>query len=355
MIVPFITLASLVALIPAFVVIEGAWVIGAVSAILAAALMITAIALPVTSLTRLTRLLRPVLILVLAAPAVWMLLQVSPMPARTLANPIWASAAAALNQQLAGAITVDIGATLLSLAQYCAVVAAALVTAAVTLDRQRAKHILFILVVIATLVAARQIPREAAWSDPPSLGDSGDGWAQASVVAIAGILLSCAAIIRSVDRLQRAGRPRRSRTRAILVLSGAILSLFICATAILIRANPAAVIAALTGTGILLAVFAIRQWLLGPWGVAGLAAIGLLGAFAAIPFMKNADPTIALSTQTQAATEPCCRTLRQLDTALGCSRPSCRFIGTLGEWLPANIQRPPPRSPSRWGGHSFTA
>jgi hypothetical protein len=162
MIVPFITLASLVALIPAFVMLEGAWVIGAVSAILATALMITAIALPVTSLTRLTRLLRPVLILVLAAPALWMLLQVCPMPARALANPIWASAAAALNQQLAGAITVDIGATLLSLVQYCAVVAAALVTAAVTLDRQRAKHILFILVVIATLVAARQIPREAA-------------------------------------------------------------------------------------------------------------------------------------------------------------------------------------------------
>ena len=128
MIVPFITLASLVALIPAFVGLEGVWVIGAISAILTAALMITAIALPVASLTRLARLLRPVLILVLAAPALWMLLQVTPMPARALANPIWASAAAALNQQLAGAITVDIGATLLSLVQYCAVVAAALVT-----------------------------------------------------------------------------------------------------------------------------------------------------------------------------------------------------------------------------------
>jgi hypothetical protein len=219
------------------------------------------------------------------------------MPAGALANPIWASAAAALNQQLAGAVTVDIGATLLSLTQYCAVVAAALVTAAVALDRQRAKHILFILVAVATLVAARLITLDAAWSDR---------WPQASVVAIAGILLSCAAIIRSVDQLRRAGRPRRSRTRAVLVLSGAILSLVICATAILIRANPAAVIAALTGSGILLAVFAIRQWRLGPWGMAGLAAaaaIGLLGAFAAIPVKKNADPTIALSTQIQVATE----------------------------------------------------
>jgi hypothetical protein len=306
MIVPFVALASLMALIPAFLPLDGVWVIGAVSAILAAALTVTAIALPDTSLTRLTRLLRPVLILVLVVPALWMLLQASPMPARALANPMWASAAAALNERVAGAITVDIGATLISLAQYCAVVAAALVTTAVTLDRQRARHILIVLVVIATLIAVQQIALEVAWSDPPTLKDAGDGWAQASVVSLAGILLSCAAAIDSVDQLRRAGRPRQSRTRAVSVLSGAILSLFVCAAAILVRANPAAVIAALTGIGILLAVFAIRQWFLGPWGVAGLAAaaaIGLLGAFAAIPVKKDADLSIALSMQTQAATE----------------------------------------------------
>jgi hypothetical protein len=51
-------------------------------------------------------------------------------------NPIWASSSSALNQRLAGTITVDIGATLLSLAQYCAVVAAALVTEAKTPPRE---------------------------------------------------------------------------------------------------------------------------------------------------------------------------------------------------------------------------
>ena len=73
------------------------------------------------------------------------------MPAGALVNPIWASAAAALNQRLAGTITVDVGATLLSLAQYCAVVAAALVTAAITLDRHRAAQVLYILMVIMAL------------------------------------------------------------------------------------------------------------------------------------------------------------------------------------------------------------
>jgi hypothetical protein len=59
------------------------------------------------------------------------------------------------------------------------------------------------------------------------------------------------------------------------------------------------VFAALFGAGVLLAVFAIRRWLLGPWGAAGLAAaaaIGLLGAFTTIPVNKNAHLVTALST-----------------------------------------------------------
>jgi hypothetical protein len=109
--------------------------------------MIMAIALPVTRLGRFIRLLRPVLILVVAAPALWMLLQMIPMPVRALANPIWASASAALHQPLAGKIAVDVGATLLSLAQYLAVFAAALVTSRST--GGAAAHILYVLLVIA--------------------------------------------------------------------------------------------------------------------------------------------------------------------------------------------------------------
>lgn len=305
MIVAFIMVAALMALIPALGVLDGIWTIGAVSAILAAALMTIAVAMPAGNLARFMRLLRPVLVLVLCAPALWMLLQVIPMPARGLANPIWQSAAAALNERFAGAITIDIGATLLSLAQYCAVVAAAFVTAAVALDRQRAKHILYILVIIAALVVARQIALDVTSPDHPSGDDSSD-WAFASVAAIAGLLLSSAATIQAIEQLQRSGRPRRSRLQATFVLSGAIPSLLICAAAILVRGNPAAIIGAAFGTATLLAAFAIRRWLFGPWGTAGMAAaavIGLLGAFAAIPVMKNADPTVAFSTQDQTATE----------------------------------------------------
>ena len=303
MIVPFVTLASLVVLFPAFETFDGVWAIGTASASLAAALMIIAIALPAINLIRFTRLLRPILVVVLAAPVLWMLVQVIPLPAHALANPIWASASGALNQRLSGVISIDIGATLLSLAHYCAVLAAAVVATALALDRQRAAQILQILVVAATLVAARQV---ALVVSVDSLSLAREGRAQASVIAVIGILLACAMALQALNQLGRSGRPQRSRTKAVVVLSLAILSFFVCAAAILIPGNPATLAAALFGASMLLAVFTIRRWLLGPWGTAGLialAAIALFGAFATIPFKKNMDLVTALSTQTQAATE----------------------------------------------------
>ena len=227
-----------------------------------------------------------------------------PLPAHALANPIWASASGALNQRLSGVISIDIGATLLSLARYSAVLAAALVTTALALDRQRAAQILYILLVAATLVAVRQVALELASVDGLSL--AGEGRAQASVIAVIGILLACAMAIQALNQLGRSGRPQRSRTKAVVVLSLAILSFFICAAAILIPGNPATLAAALFGASMLLAVFTIRRWMLGLWGTAGVAAataIVMLGVFATIPVKKNADLVTALSTQTQDATE----------------------------------------------------
>jgi hypothetical protein len=301
MIVPFIML--LLALLPVIGTRDDVWTLGLVSGVLAVALMILAIALPVTRLDRFTRLLRPLLVLALAAPAVWMFLQVLPLP-RALTNPIWASASVALNERLPGVISIDIGDTLLSLARYCAVIAVALIAAAVALDRERAAHILYILVVIATLVATRQIALEVIILDNVSLADPGR--AGTLVVAVIGILLACAMAMHAIDQLQRSGRQQRSRTMAVASLLVAILSLFICAVATLIGGTAAFMIAALFGAGTLLAIFAIRRWLLGPWGVAGLAAaivIGLLGALGTIPVRKDAQLVTALSTQPQTATE----------------------------------------------------
>lgn len=334
MIIPFITLASLVALIPAFGMFDANRTTGVASAALAVALVAVALALPSTSLTRFTRLLRPALVIVLVVPALWMLVQVLPMPVTALANPIWASAATALNQVFAGAITIDVGVTLLSLTQYCAVIAAALVAAAVALDRQRAESILYVLLAISTLVAARQIALDFGFLHVRADQSGADG-AEATVFAVAGILMSCASLLHAYDRRQRSGRQRRSSRAMILFGATAIVSLLTCVAALLIHADSGTFVAALVGAGTLSAVFAIRQWMLGPWGKAGLAAaaaVGLLGAFAAIPVKKDMDLAVAWSTQPQTATERMLSDVPPAGSGAGTFEallPLYRDIGTL--------------------------
>ncbi|MGY3651191.1 hypothetical protein ACVWW2_006482 [Bradyrhizobium sp. LM4.3] len=126
MIIRLVMLAELGAITAALTLPESLQSLGLASFILATAAFVVAI-FPSSAPLGLAKLLRPNLVVVLAAPALWMALQAVPMPVDTLGNPIWATASAALNEPLSEMITVDIGATMLSLAQYCAVLAAAFV------------------------------------------------------------------------------------------------------------------------------------------------------------------------------------------------------------------------------------
>ncbi|MBH5369019.1 hypothetical protein [Bradyrhizobium glycinis] len=87
-------------------------------------------------------------------PIVWMVVQIIPAPVSWFANPIWSSAAIALNApSLVGHISIDPGATLHSLIWYLALLAVIASTILVTQDRRRAELILLVLTAAATLVA----------------------------------------------------------------------------------------------------------------------------------------------------------------------------------------------------------
>ena len=94
----------------------------------------------------LSSVIRPIAI-VAAFPALWMLIQVLPLGTIGLAHPIWESAAAALGRPLAGSISIDPGATLISLVRYLSMAAIAFVASAVAVDRRRAEWILFALTI----------------------------------------------------------------------------------------------------------------------------------------------------------------------------------------------------------------
>src|SRR3984893_12061318 len=145
MIAAFIMLTSLIALLPAIMMVDGNLANGVVSAIVAIAMVTVVLTLHTSDLNRFSRLLGPTAFIVLFIPCVWMLLQVLPIATRSPANPVWVSASTALDKPFVGAISLDISATLLSLARYCAVLAAAFVTATVALNKQRAGSVLSLL------------------------------------------------------------------------------------------------------------------------------------------------------------------------------------------------------------------
>jgi hypothetical protein len=160
---------------------------------------------------------------------------------------------------------------LLSLTRYCAILAAAFITATVTLNRQRAESVLSWLTGTAALIAAELIGYDLGYFRFPGYEHLCER-ADAMNIAVIGFVLSCAATIRTykhVDSTQH----RKSRMMAIVAASASMAAFTICLSAILIRADPVLFLAALFGTGLLIAVLAIRRWRLGPLGQAGIAAL----------------------------------------------------------------------------------
>jgi hypothetical protein len=300
MIAAFIILTSLIALLPALMMMDGILANGVVSAIVAIAMAAVVLTLHTSDLNRFSRLLRPTAFIVLFIPCLWMLLQVLPISILSLANPIWLSASTALDKPFVGAISLDISATLLSLARYCAILGAALVTVAVTLNKQRAESILSLLTGVAALIATGLIGNDLGYLRLPGYEHLGDR-ADAMNIAVIGFILSCATTIRAYEHLGST-RHRESRMMAIVATTASTATLLICLSAILISTDPVLFTAAQFGAGTLLGVLAIRRWRLGPFGqagMAGLAAVAVFGFFAIVPVKKDVDPTLALSTQGQ--------------------------------------------------------
>jgi hypothetical protein len=298
MIAAFIILSVMLCLLPVLMMLDGVFANGVVLAFDAIGMVTVALALQAGDLNRLSRLLRPSAILALFVPCVWMLLQVVPIPIRALANPIWASASAALDEPLVGAISLDIGATLLSLAHYCAGLAAAFMAAAVTLTKQRAESVLSLLTAVAALIAAELIAFDLGYLHMP-----GFERAQATDIAVFGFIMSCATTIRAYELLGTSiARQKNPQMTVKVAASVAVAAFFVCLTALLVSATTILLFAALFGAGILLSVLAIRRWRLGPWGRAGItavAAVAAIGFFAIAPAKKDADPALALSAQGQ--------------------------------------------------------
>ena len=184
---------------PAMLVFDGPITHGVIVA--AAAVLITIVGLRIRQgeLDFLLSIIRPIA-LIAVIPALWMLIQVLPLGAIGLAHPIWESASAALKRPFIGSISIDTGATLISMARYLSIATIAFVASAVAVDRHRAEWILFTLTIAATLIGLLILSEHLGIITV--FDDYQDGFVRvaASDCATLGIILAAAAAFQTLER-----------------------------------------------------------------------------------------------------------------------------------------------------------
>src|SRR5262245_24730089 len=205
--VVFIFLVSLIAMTPALMVLGGPIIDGIILALGAVAIGIATLNVGEIQLRRLTQLLLPIAPFVIA-PAVWMLLQVSPIPGHWLAGPIWASAASAMGRPDGGLISIDVGATLLSFARYLESVGIAVIATIAALDRERAHRISGVLAAATAVIAAQVILSDFGFFAIGRFDGPADR-AQASTIAVLGLVLSTVILLRASERYRSRGASNR--------------------------------------------------------------------------------------------------------------------------------------------------
>ena len=257
---------------------------GLLAGIIAVALGITAQTLRPGETEFLVSIFRP-LAAVAAVPALWVVVQL--LPLKLFAHPIWRSAETALGHPIAGAISVDPGASIIALGQYLCVIAVAFLSAAVAIERQRAEWILFALTAAVTAAALMMLARPATFAGGQTI----------DCVAM-GIIIAGAACIRTIERYEtRRSSPQRSVPVLVWTFVACSAALAICGAAVTL-ATPEILIA--TGYGIFAfsCISIIRRFALGAIGTTALAAPALGAAIlllAYYPAERGTSVTLAFA------------------------------------------------------------
>jgi hypothetical protein len=239
----------------------------------------------------------------IAIPAVWMLVQVLPLP--FLAHPIWSSAQTAIGHPIRGSISIDIGASVMALGFYLTIVAVAFWSAAVAVDRQRAEWILFSLMTATTLIgltiAATNFFGLPHFNATIALFER----TQAIDCVALGVMIAGAATIRTVERYEtRRGSPDRSVSALLRTFVACAIALSICGAVLLMSAPVSTLVATGFGGVALVSVVLIRRLGLGSWGIAAIAlpVVAIAGFLAASePGLNTKGFPLAFATETSAS------------------------------------------------------
>ena len=152
----YLLLLGLIGISPALLIVDGPMIHALLVAYAAVAVALVGALIRPGEAGHLASVIRPIAIIA-AILAVWLMVQMIPLPIKSWAHPIWAGAETALGTPIASGITIDPGATLVAICRYFSAIAILFVATAVTIDRMRAERVLFWLVGVTTVAAVVQI------------------------------------------------------------------------------------------------------------------------------------------------------------------------------------------------------
>ncbi|SFK19362.1 hypothetical protein [Methylocapsa palsarum] len=301
-------LLGVISLSPAILTVDGPFLPCLVPLLVSIGLILVAMDLPLSDAQRFARLVKP-FVIVASIPAVWLLIQIIPLPSwqplpstkiSLLANPIWTSLAPGFRNGAHGAISVDIGATAMALVRYLSIVGVVLLTAALTINRDRAESVLVSLTAASVLISFA-----VACSDLFGVNFVTDR-EEARDCACLGIVLSAACCSLVFERNEtRRSKSGRREPEFILAVGASLAAFLICAIAIALAHSGSLIFAASCGFGAFAAVILVRRLDLGRWGA---AAIGVTASVIALALVSGAagssqDPRLAFVKRDAASIE----------------------------------------------------
>jgi hypothetical protein len=271
---------------PVVLFVDGPLTLGFGCAILACALIVFAQTQKPGELAHLTTLVRPIAFIVVL-PALLMVLQTVPLPfISRFANPIWESASTALGRSLMPSLSIDPGATLLSLCRYLAWLGVGLLAAATTIDRQRAEWALFAVTAATVLIAAMLLLSDAAGLSLLAEVQHARRGGALDAAAL-GVVLSVACADRAYERFEtRRSSVPRSGPRLARNMLLCVVAFIVCAAAVAQANSANSLFAAAIGLVMLLSVIMIRRFGL---GLGGATSVALIGCVLAVAFFGEGN------------------------------------------------------------------
>jgi hypothetical protein len=238
-----------------------------------------------------------------AIPALWMLIQV--LPSGPLAHSIWSSAATGLGHPVMGTISIDTGASVMALGEYLTVLAVAIWSAAVAVDRQRAEAILFALMTATALIGLTVAATKLFGLPYLNSKTPVSELTQAIDCVAMGVIIAAIAIIRTLERYEtRHASPDRSVPGLLRTFAACAAALAVCIAVLIITAPIGTLVATGYGVAALTSVVLIRRLGLGTWGTLAIAvpAIAIAGFLVVSePGLRAKSFTLAFATQAPAS------------------------------------------------------